>query len=94
MTIEPLEIESDIGSQIDAYGILPAARPHAFNMLALGDDPFCEQIPDGQISVVSGGAHGDGDWSMDAPTVHRAADADFQRLFDRKNVRFDLRLAL
>jgi hypothetical protein len=29
---------------------------------------------------------------MDAPTVERAADADFQRLFDRKNVRLNLRL--
>jgi hypothetical protein len=31
---------------------------------------------------------------MDALAVDGTADADLQRLFDRKNVRFDLRLAL
>ncbi len=99
MALEPVEVDADAGSELDADDVDQAirrrrpARPRECDVRRMPDDAFGEQKSDGELLVVARGAHRDRDTALDAPAALAVQlQADFQRLLGRDHIIRGLKL--
>src|SRR4029453_19071238 len=60
------------GEHVELLGLtIGSAEAHRLDVVGAGDQPFADAVPDGQLEVVAGGAHGHPDLPPRHPQLQR-----------------------